>query len=568
MAIETLLQQGDTLASLIPKIEKDVATNRAFVAGDHWQNATQWIGPPVPADMLNAAKTLDNIAKDFTPVPLIGDSVERHVQGVCGKEPAFHFTLKDAPEVVPDALQNDIDDLDALAGNWWDTRNGHEVIQDFTRELLQSNRATLRLFVPPDRLARDDSGATTLIAATMEDALDLIYVDVPEPDAGAVYLDRNSMQTLSLYQYRRDETDIISHETAPRDYLEITYLADNNQTVLRLLRAGEVIYEQSFDCDGELWMHEANRAPFITEPARRLQNAINLLNSMLPRNGKYAGNRGRHAIGLKQPAKKNPATGQDEKIPPSLGAGKFMLWNHAEYIDENRQIKTAPGSLVFEEPVDSGPIRADIEHLTLKLLETFNQSHILLSGDGASSAVALVQKRAAFAQSLLQTKPKVEGAARWLVKTVLALAAHLAGDTARLNLLKQLRVNANCKADSGPLSPDERRVIIEQYQGGLLDEETTMVLLGVEDIDAVVEKMKSDPFYLLKFDKECAEVLSTWTQILDMPDAMQLVPLREEVRVKLEKMMARMQPNGTQPNGTQDDDNPTGESTNSDPTGE
>lgn len=503
MAISNLIENPGRMLALLPQAGAAVIANRLYRDGDYWQKERAWAGPTPPADLRSREKVIDGVARDFTPIPVIGDSIDRHVNGVIGREPAFALAAKNATKGVAASSDSGIEALDALAGAWFDKRIGHEILWDFVQALLCDERASLRFFVPPDIIRTDDDGSFVSLPS-MAAALDEIYFEVPAPDTAAVVIDADSLKPIGVYRYTRRAsivgTDVAETITTAsgfttQSFLEITFVEDG-LTFLRVQKDDEILFETALALDGEILTYEARRRPFVTESARRLQNSINFLNSMLPKNGRYAGYRSRHGIGLEHPVEVNPATGQEERVPITLGAGAFNLWKPTTYEDDNGVLKAGPAQMVIEEPVDSAPIRADIAHLVEKLLETFDQSHILLGGDGASSAIALVQKRAAFAQSLNESAPKVEGALRWLIRTALLLAAALSDDAAATAMLKGLRVNATARVSSGPLSPDERRVIVEEMQAGVISRETAMTLLGIEDLNAETERLAADEMRL------------------------------------------------------------------------
>ena len=50
----------------------------------------------------------------------------------------------------------------------------------------------------------------------------------------------------------------------------------------------------------------------------------------------------------------------------------------------------------------------------------------------------------------------------------------------------------DCRLNPGPLTTDERRVLLEEYGKGLRSKETTMALLGTDDIEAELERMDKE----------------------------------------------------------------------------
>lgn len=132
-----------------------------------------------------------------------------------------------------------------------------------------------------------------------------------------------------------------------------------------------------------------------------------------------------------------------------------------------------------------------------------------MSGDGSASAVSRVQARADYLNSLLLTKTELDAALRWLLETALAMASYFAGLPGRYS---DLRIFASCKVDTGPLTPEERRVIIEEYQAGQRSRESTMYLLGVEDVDAEIARIEAEEAKSLAVQQARADVAATLVQ--------------------------------------------------------
>lgn len=86
-----------------------------------------------------------------------------------------------------------------------------------------------------------------------------------------------------------------------------------------------------------------------------------------------------------------------------------------------------------------------------------------------------------FEQSLLLTKSEVNGALRWLLETVLAMAAVFSGQPGRF---ASLRVNAEARLQLGAVSADDQKMVGELVDKKLLSRETGMTRIGVEDTDA------------------------------------------------------------------------------------
>jgi hypothetical protein len=141
------------------------------------------------------------------------------------------------------------------------------------------------------------------------------------------------------------------------------------------------------------------------------------------------------------------------------------------------------------DPVSPDTFTATQAALYARILGEMDQIHALISGDATASGESRIQARAQFLASLRPTAAAVEGALRAILDAALAWAAAAVGQGGRFALI---RADVTCQIDAGPLTSDERRLIIEQQAAGLLSEETAMGLLGVDDVDAERAKIAAE----------------------------------------------------------------------------
>jgi hypothetical protein len=543
------------LITHVDRINSGVAQNLAFAAGDHWHNAQNPVAKLVPADIAQRPLVLANIYNDFTPLPLIEEVVQRAVFGLVGREPAFQMTLKRAlaedEEPTPEE-QADIEMADAAMGAWWDQRDMHEHVQKLTHYLLVTEAAYLNPVLPDELLEPLNTGESGIVATSLEDAMNKLYVEAMSPEAAYVYTHPGSRRQVGMVAYQVETEEGGSVKTVQK--IRLTFVNDNGLTVIRTLGENGVEGDDvEVDAGGELLMAEALGKPFLTEPVRRMQHTINMLNTMLPRNAKYAGFRGRHTIGIKPP---KDAAG--DLARPNLGASTFNQWQAVEYQKEDGSKGITPAQLVFEEPVDSAPLRADIAHLVRSLLRAVDQLHTEMSDDATASAVSRIQARAAFAMFLMALRPAIEGALRSFLYGLLILSAHLAGDAALAMRLKALRVSVNIKPYTGPLAPDEISMVILLMEKGLISREMAMVMTGIEDIDAERAKISGqEPDWaqvtakVQAFSSAGLPSEFIWQEVLEL-DPEQMQRARAAMGMQTPRLTGNPTgtPTGAAPNGT------------------
>lgn len=100
------------------------------------------------------------------------------------------------------------------------------------------------------------------------------------------------------------------------------------------------------------------------------------------------------------------------------------------------------------------------------------------------------------------------GAGTWLVETALAMAEAFLGTPGRYT--GPLRASFACRISAGPVDAPTQQQIIAQQAAGLLSRESAMEALGVEDTDAELARIASDPSSMLTLRQRQAAVFDAW----------------------------------------------------------
>jgi hypothetical protein len=226
-----------------------------------------------------------------------------------------------------------------------------------------------------------------------------------------------------------------------------------------------------------------------------LQKLLNLALTMLARNVVLGGFLERVLINAQLPGefRTDPHTGKQVFVPHPLdfGAGSVNALVGVEIRDEGTgELKGyANPDVVYRDPVPVATFADTRDIAYWAILEECQQAHALLSGQAAPSGESRRQALADFLSSLKLTAPQVERAVRWLLETALHLGAHFAGQGGRY---LGLRVVASCRLDTGPLSADEAKQVIDLVDARLLSRETGMARVGVDDSDAEAQRIQAE----------------------------------------------------------------------------
>lgn len=529
------LVAADALPLLTPTKESD--TVKAAVAyvleGDHWRKGDGWIGPFSENIRAGDAVATALVRNEFVANGALAEGADRHAQGVVGHEPDFGLTVK--REVTEDApLTQAETDLIAEAGalvvEWWDDHDHLMLLREWVDTLLTRNRAVLRVFVPRGVRQLDPVTNTQMVpvpggedeAMRMRKALNYIYPTLAPPGSAVVLTDPDTMQPYALFNYERDG----------RTFTEVMYVEEGDDgtpdTVLRLLEgAGDrkrspKPQEYRFKWGGYLPVHEMSRRPFITAPAVSQQRKLDLAETMEARNVITGGAAERWVLNASPPGEKEfyEENGiQKERFVPGtirIGAGitNWVTGIETPIIDPatglQKGVSLTSPTVMRMDPASVDTFRVVAQAAYATILSHLHQRHILMQGDGSASAVSRVQMRADYANSLLLTKAAVDAALRWLIETILAMGSQFAGMPDRY---KSLRAVGACKIDTGPLTPEERRIVLEEMEKGTLSRETAIAMLGnTEDVDNELNRIRAEEEQSLSTQQRRAEVVGTLVQ--------------------------------------------------------
>lgn len=483
------LQQAIAAATLA-----DYAPNALFYKGDHWQEGCGWVGPQPQPTETGAVQVMLEIKRAFVSKNAVRETVGRHVAGVIGREPAWGFTVRrplkedEEPTAEEQAL---IDEAEAALTEWWDQRGLIKLLRKATATLLLGQRASLRLFVPPGMLREGAVPVSDLVIS-----LGRIFAHHPELSQAILITDTRTQQQCSAYVYT--ETPQLADGAVGQGgtFAELSYVdPDTQETVLRII-GGEVEQVKRLKLGGRLWLHEAECPLLITEQVRDNQKQLNLAKTMQGRNVVQGGFLERTILNGQM-----PGTWVDDASVPGgkrfvadsnfrVGAGKTNFLSGIPIRDTQGKITdyTDP-SVVYRDPVSVDTFQATSGDAYAAILDETHQRHALIAGDAAASGESRKQARADFEQSLKPTKTEIDRLVRWLLETALLLAAIFSGRPGRYD---GLRATSDCRLDSGPLSADEQQQIIELVDAELLDRESAMSRVGVEDVDATKQRIAAE----------------------------------------------------------------------------
>lgn len=464
-------------------------------SGNFWQDAQRYVGPlPAPGDV--GGWTL--LRKSFAPILKLRECLNRHVRGVIGREPQF--------EAMLDGAQPLADAADSATGAAWYNEQEHKLARAIVTRLLSTGSAFIRYDVPPGLVSEGvdrNTGEPTMgvSAADWQAGYALTYLELCPRGTASITTDSLTKKKTSFYSYVEE-----SESGQKTKCIQVSWLDADKITRVRVVKSNAPADEWAVDCGGNLLVLEANIERMITPDLLRLQDIVCSIATMVKVNTDVAGYPQTDAIDIAKPSirvaaptTENPNATRLEAVPMASGPRSMRAWYSEVARDNDGNVITADdgkpimrsGSVQYRDPVSSQPLRDDIDMFNNEIYTACNQRHIAQQSRGNTSAEYLIEMRADYADSLLETQPDLERLLSNAFKARLCMAAFLAGDGEALETFKAGYVRVALMLNAGPISGGQAQEILARVAAGLLSKETAMILLGIDDPDAELDKIKA-----------------------------------------------------------------------------
>jgi len=494
----------EKVRAFVQGVDEGIQSNRLYLAGDHWQDGTAWIGPrPDEAGNTKFQDTMKEISKALVSKNVVKEVVFRHSSAVIGHDPNYVFTLKRplkkntntdptgdvTPEKPNPTEQEVIDEVEAAIVEWWDKRRMLHLLRSSVERLLNEGKVVLRVFIPRNNLTIAEDGKVKINFASgategdaLRSALSKLFVDLIDNDSSGVHSDPNTRAELGFYLTKIPTNP---EGTEEQDVAEVCYTNDQGETILQVITEGESTKEDVnktvLKLDGHLTIFEVRESEIITEQIRQNQNLINLALTMMTRNVVYAGFRERVIINANLPDQKKTIEDDEEKFFPnvySVGVGAVHnLIGHTFTDAAGVKTYTQPSMQIFD-PVSPDTFIATADKAYANILEEVSQLHALIAGDAVTSGVSRIQAKDDFRARVSPTKGAVDELVRWILETILAFAASIANKSARYSIL---RVNTDTKIDIGRPDANEVTVATTLVDKKIWSRQRVQIYTGVDD---------------------------------------------------------------------------------------
>lgn len=504
--------------------EDGLASNEAFVEdGDHWQDGDNWFGAGKDDASTWEASTKAKVERQFTPVDLIGEALDRVRDALLKNEPSIELApVDETAEELTDEQARESDQILRELARWWDAKRLWPKLGEAVRRARWSTRGTLRMWVPPGRL---NNGALPT-GLTFADALDILDITDPKPSEAAVIVDEETQERVAVFLFTDDANQAqaelwwAGNPDAERSETEgATYFRrlggssdeDADAAVTFIPGTG-----------GHLPIAQMEGSLLITDAVRRQQNRLNHFESLLNRSAETAGFPERYIVnakprGLWLTTPPSGAPALDEKdykgttyylheSSLDLGAGITVNLEGIDMPDSDGGERVATPSVVFRDPTDPEYVIKSAQHAKNSLLRQVKQGHLINTSQAEASGTAYEQARADHENDLAGTRVELESMLREFLTAAIAWAGAMSSEAA--GILDKWRLVVQLNVNSGPLTADQRSQTVSEWKDGLISRETALSKLGVDDVPAELDRLREEERAGLDLRSKQAEIIT------------------------------------------------------------
>lgn len=468
----------------ISKVDKHVDVVRKFLEGDHWQNASGWVGPMPPSDHPNYGVACQLIKRIFVSHNLVSETTERHKDSVVSKQPDWGFTVQRTLEGEDDELTDDeqalIQEANTLVNTWWEEKMPWTQVQEATRFFVSLTKGVLRFFIPESQITRREDGTPVVEAKDFLEAARKIFFQKADPYTAGTLETTEGLRDGAYFYFTGDNSDLRKRKKR----LELQYFDVTKKTVIAVENDNGGFDEAAYDLGGNLMIYELNRSlGLFSESVISQQKVLNKYQTLNSRNGDYVFQQIFILAGMK-PGRYEQRTDAEGNVTEvwvehpgfQTGPGVTAFISPYQVKDDDGKTQMTPPAIDTLTPIDMGNLIKGKEDAKNSLLEEVKQIHVTISGDATATGRSRIQATADYANSLAETITEVEEMVKWMLTTLLRLSAVLAKKPGHFD---KLRAYCNLNVFVSPPSAEDLKMWLEMVSSGTMSVRTFMRLSSV-----------------------------------------------------------------------------------------
>ncbi len=495
----------DQAKAMFPNLA-DAEANRPFIEGDHFQTGDAWVGPgPRPGD-LAYREFLDLLEPAFVSKNVIDEGCGRLTGAVIGWEPRWAWVprrhdLGENPQTPEETKA--IQELEEWMTDWWDKRQVHRALKKLIYQMLWARESCWRVYVPNGKLGV----AGSVKSKDLEEALDKIYLDIPDVGDATVWEHPDTKQKLGIALFRKSDRT---------EQIELCYVNDAGETAISILPGVEDGVANDFGKHLTIYAVTVEK-PLITEQIRSLQMALNMTLTLLEKglvDNHFLERLFTNALPPGHWVYEEDGKTRKAYVPDTRKTGGRMdtYLQGIDFTETDREgvQKTTvkdPG-VHIRNPLDPNGTIQGSEYWYQALLEAMRQDHILINQLATPSGKSREHSRGDFIDSTKDPVMQADLAGRELIFTVACMAEAFIGEVGKWT--KKFKPVFKCRPNYGPLSVAERQQNVLEAEKGFLSDQTVMALNGTDDVDAELSLIRETPRAKLSLSSLQGDVIMKW----------------------------------------------------------
>ena len=333
-----------------------------------------------------------------------------------------------------------------------------------------------------------ESGGVIQQVGTLDEALLRLRLMPTNEVTAGVLEDPETLEPLSVIAYETRDSSGIT-----REELELSFVDDQGQTVLRVMRnTTDPIQKAELDLGGRLWLIQASVTfPLITDDLLSQQDALNVALTLLNRNTHFAGFVERYGIGIEPPV--------DEEGRPKLnvGSGTSNFFQPSVVTETttdplgNTTVSQRPisGQYGRFEPSDPKALTAAVDYAEANLYAIARQRFVVMSDDATASGRSREVAAGDYLVNAGRLARAMEGYVRDVLEFALAFAGAIMGQPGRY---ASLRAHVSCHPRGFQPSAQDRAQDLAELQAGAMSLETFLARRGDADTDAERARLETE----------------------------------------------------------------------------
>lgn len=483
-------QDRTRLLALLPPVDpKAVDFYEGRQLGPTPGSTAYWAGPLVPPGHSKYADMQTALLSGFAYRNAVAEVCQRTADAVIGDEPDWGLLparpLADGeqPSAEEQAL---IDEAEAALTRLWDRDKVPALLADRGPRIVGFGRTAIRALVPP-RYVQD--GALQRVAS-LDDALTRLRFKPADERTSGIIEDPDTLDPIAVCAYQVTDGQGLTH-----DELEVSYLDEAGNTVLRIVRADASTARTGapMPLGGRLWLMQASiPRPLITPDLLSQQNALNVALTLLNKNTHFAGFVERYGVGIEQPTDE-----KGEPVPLNVGPGTANFFQPSAFTESttdamgNTTSSMRPASATYGrfEPSDPKALTAAVDYAEANIYAIAHQRFVTMADSATASGRSREVSAGDFLVSAGRLARAVEGLTRDLLEFALAFAGVLMDQPGRY---AGLRASVTCRVRGFSPAAADRAQDLAEYSAGAMSLDTLISRRGDADMDAEKARIEAE----------------------------------------------------------------------------